>query len=178
MGENIKNFQNFDLKNAVTEKFDYFLISAKINWEIKMKVVVQRVDRASVSVDKKVVSKIGKGFLVLVGIEEGDSAEMVIKKANKVAGLRIFSDQNGKTNLSLADVGGEVLAVSQFTLCADCSHGFRPSFAAAMGVDGANKLFEMFVKQIEKEGIKVQTGVFGAHMSVCLKNNGPFTIIL
>lgn len=143
-----------------------------------MKVVLQRVDKASVEVGGKIISSVKKGFLVLVGIEEGDSESEVIKKARKVAGLRIFSDQNDKTNLSLADVGGEVLAVSQFTLCADCSHGFRPSFSGAMRPEAANKLFELFVEEIKNQGINVSTGEFGAHMIVSLVNDGPFTIIL
>lgn len=143
-----------------------------------MKIVLQRVQNASVCVEEKEVSKIKTGFLVLVGIEEGDTKEVVEKKAKKVAGLRIFPDDNGKTNLSLTDVGGEILAVSQFTLCGDCSHGFRPSFSQAMRPDQAKVLFDLFVDEIRKVGIKVCTGEFGAHMIVRLTNDGPFTVIL
>lgn len=143
-----------------------------------MKVVVQRVTRASVEVGEKIVSSIKSGYLALVGIEKGDDENVITKKADKLCALRIFSDNNGKTNLSLRDVGGEILAVSQFTLCGDASHGNRPSFVAAMPHEDAKILFEKFVDRISQNGIPVQTGVFREDMKVELVNDGPFTIIL
>lgn len=142
-----------------------------------MKIVVQRVAHASVEVNKKIVSKIGKGYLALVGIEKGDEEKDVLKKADKICLLRIFSDEEGKTNLSLSDVGGEILAVSQFTLCGDASHGNRPSFINAMPHEEAKGLFEKFVLRIKENNIPVQTGVFREDMKVELLNDGPFTII-
>lgn len=143
-----------------------------------MKIIVQRVTHASVEVNGKIVSSIKKGYLALVGIEKDDCLETIIKKADKLCALRIFSDGNGKTNLSLRDVGGEILAVSQFTLCGDASHGNRPSFVAAMPHEEAKVLFEKFVDRIAQNNIPVQTGVFREDMKVELLNDGPFTIIL
>lgn len=143
-----------------------------------MKIVVQRVTRASVEVGGEIVSKIGKGYLALVGIERGDSEADVLKKADKLCSLRIFSDNDGKTNLSLKDVGGEILAVSQFTLCGDASHGNRPSFVGAMPHQEAQPLFEKFIERIKNNGVPVSTGIFREDMKVELVNDGPFTIIL
>lgn len=143
-----------------------------------MKIVVQRVCHASVKVKDKIVSEIGQGFLALVGIEVQDTEKDIIKKADKLCALRIFSDENDKTNLSLKDVGGEILAVSQFTLCGDASHSNRPNFVNAMKPDEARELFKLFVERISSNGIAVKTGVFREHMHVELINDGPFTIIL
>lgn len=143
-----------------------------------MKIVVQRVLQASVEVKDKIVSKIGKGYLALVGIERGDSEADIIKKADKLCSLRIFSDASGKTNLALKDVDGEILAVSQFTLCGDASHGNRPSFVMAMPHEEAKILFEKFISRISENNIRVQTGIFRENMKVALVNDGPFTIIM
>lgn len=143
-----------------------------------MKAVVQRVTRASVTVDGEIVGKIGKGYLVLFGVGEGDTKADCDRMAAKLIKLRIFEDQNGKTNLSIGDVGGEMLVVSQFTLYADCSHGNRPSFTMAAKPDVANELYEYFCERIQESGINVQKGVFGADMKVELLNDGPFTVIL
>lgn len=143
-----------------------------------MKAVVQRVTRASVTVDGEIVGKIGKGYLVLFGVGEGDTKVDCDRMAVKLIKLRIFEDQNGKTNLSIGDVGGEMLVVSQFTLYADCSHGNRPSFTMAAKPDVANELYEYFCEKISESGINVRKGVFGADMKVELLNDGPFTVIL
>ena len=143
-----------------------------------MKVLIQRVKRASVTIDNKLYSKIDKGILALVGIEKGDAIEQVQKMAKKLSGLRIFSDENDKMNLSILDVQGEMLIVSQFTLCGDCKKGTRPSFDKSATPDIANKLYEDFVKEIQNYGIKTETGVFGAMMDVELINDGPVTFML
>ena len=143
-----------------------------------MKVLIQRVKRASVTIDNKLYSQIDKGILALVGIEKGDTIEQVQKMAKKLSGLRIFSDENDKMNLSILDVQGEMLIVSQFTLCGDCKKGTRPSFDKSAAPDIANKLYEDFVKEIQNYGIKTETGVFGAMMDVELINDGPVTFIL
>ena len=143
-----------------------------------MKVVVQRVTHASVEVDGEVVGKIGKGFAVLVGVFEGDDETVAERIAKKLVGLRIFSDENGKTNLSLKDVGGELLIISQFTLCADTSRGFRPSFIKAAKPDRAEQLYEYFAELCKREIPVVEKGVFGGDMKLSLLNDGPFTIIL
>ena len=143
-----------------------------------MKLVIQRVTRASVTVDGEVVGKIGKGFLVLVGIASSDTKEIADKYLKKLINLRIFEDENGKTNLSLKDVGGELLLVSQFTLYADCKKGNRPSFINAGAPDMANELYEYICEECKKSVPVVEKGVFGAHMHVSLLNDGPFTIIL
>lgn len=143
-----------------------------------MKAVVQRVTRASVTVDGEIVGKIGKGYLVLFGVGEGDTKADCDRMAAKLIKLRIFEDQNGKTNLSIGDVGGEMLVVSQFTLYADCSHGNRPSFTMAAKPDVANELYEYFCEKISESSINVRKGVFGADMKVELLNDGPFTVIL
>lgn len=144
-----------------------------------MKAVIQRVKYASVSVDGNVVGKIGQGFLVLLGVMEGDTQEDMKLLAKKTAEIRIFEDENGKMNLSLLQIGGEVLAVSQFTLCADTSHGRRPSFTKSAKPDIANELYENYVNELKNLGVKkVDTGIFAADMAVELLNDGPVTIIL
>ena len=143
-----------------------------------MRFVIQRVTRAIVSVDGSVVSEIGSGFLVLVGVFGDDTRADAEKMVKKLCGLRIFADENGKTNLSLADVGGELLMVSQFTLCADCKHGNRPSFTGAGPAAFAEEMFDYICGLAEKNVPSVKRGVFGADMKVELLNDGPFTIIL
>lgn len=143
-----------------------------------MKAVVQRVNRAAVSVDGKFCGQIGKGLMVLFGVEAGDSAEMCRNLAAKIAKLRIFSDENGKTNLSVKDVNGGILAVSQFTLCADCSHGNRPSFINAAPPPLANALYEQFCGELAAYDIKTEKGIFGADMQIEMLCDGPFTITL
>ena len=143
-----------------------------------MKVVVQRVDRASVEVDGSQVASIERGFLVLVGVAKGDSQADAAYLAKKTANLRIFEDDDGKMNLPLAAVGGEVLAVSQFTLLADTRKGNRPGFAMAADPVEGNRLYEYFCEQLAAHGVCVAKGVFGAHMHVSLLNDGPVTIII
>ncbi len=143
-----------------------------------MKVVLQRVKNASVTIDGIKVSKISLGYLLLVGIKNGDEKEDVKKVAEKVANLRIFEDENQKMNLSLKDVNGEILSVSQFTLYADCRHGRRPSFTEAARPEIANPLYEYFNEVLRERGFTVKTGVFGADMKVELLNDGPVTILL
>ncbi len=143
-----------------------------------MKAVFQRVTDASVTVDGKTVGAIGAGALVLVGIVPQDTEKEAQLLAQKVAGLRVFTDTQDKMNLSVTDIGGSVLAVSQFTLCADISHGRRPSFIGAAAPDVASPLFDHFCDALRALGVPVETGVFGAHMQVSLLNNGPVTILL
>lgn len=143
-----------------------------------MRVVLQRVREAGVCVDGKTVGSIGPGYLILLGVEEGDTEQIADRMMDKICKLRIFQDQNGKTNLSLADVGGEILVVSQFTLCADCKKGNRPSFIKAGPPDMAKALYERAVKRCRMYAGKVGQGVFGAHMEVSLVNDGPFTLVL
>lgn len=143
-----------------------------------MKVLIQRVNEASVSIDNKLFSSIGKGILALVGIEKGDMVEQVKKMASKIVNLRIFPDENGKMNRSLADEQGEMLIVSQFTLCGDCKKGTRPSFDNSAPPGIANELYERFIKEVSNLGIKTQTGRFGAMMDVALVNDGPVTFML
>ncbi|MCI7099203.1 MAG: D-aminoacyl-tRNA deacylase [Lachnospiraceae bacterium] len=143
-----------------------------------MKVVIQRVQRASVTIDGQVHGAIGKGYLVLLGVGHEDDEKTADRIVKKMINLRIFPDENGKTNLSLKDVGGSLLVVSQFTLYADCSHGNRPGFTNAAKPDHANALYEYFVSKCREQVEPVQTGVFGADMKVELVNDGPFTIIL
>lgn len=143
-----------------------------------MKFVIQRVTSASVEVEEKIVGKIGKGFLVLIGIGKEDNEEIADKMIKKLIGMRIFEDENGKTNLSLNDVSGELLLISQFTLYADCKKGNRPSFINAGSPDEANRLYEYIISECKKEINIVEKGVFGADMKVSLLNDGPFTIIL
>lgn len=142
-----------------------------------MKLVIQRVNHASVKVDDKIIGAINQGYLVLLGIADTDTAEMLPKYVDKLINLRIFADENGKTNLSIADVKGELLIVSQFTLYADCKKGNRPSFTKAGKPDHANALYEEFVRLCREKVTKVETGSFGADMKVSLENDGPFTIV-
>lgn len=143
-----------------------------------MRLVIQRVKEASVEIDNKCVGKIDKGFMVLIGIGNNDNKEIVDKYVNKMINLRIFEDENKKTNLSLNDVGGSLLLVSQFTLYADCKRGNRPSFINSGKPDMSNELYEYFIKRCKEKIENVQTGEFGADMKVSLINDGPFTIIL
>ncbi len=143
-----------------------------------MKFVIQRVTQASVSVNQKIIGSIKQGFLVLIGIGEDDTTEIADKLVKKLIGLRIFEDENGKTNLSLKDIRGELLLVSQFTLYAECKKGNRPSFTKAGKPELANQLYEYIIEACKKEFPVVQTGEFGADMKVSLLNDGPFTIIL
>ena len=143
-----------------------------------MRFVIQRVQHASVTIDGKKISEIGKGFLVLAGVSHSDSRETADRMVKKMQGLRIFEDENGKTNLSLADVGGEILLVSQFTLYADCKRGNRPGFTDAAAPEAANEMYEYIVSETKKYVPSVKTGIFGADMKVELLNDGPFTIVL
>lgn len=143
-----------------------------------MRFVIQRVTRASCTVEGKVTGKIDKGFLVLIGISADDTKEIADKMIKKLIGMRIFDDENGKTNLALSDVGGELLLISQFTLYADCKKGNRPSFTKAGGPDMANELYEYIIAECDKQYGKVQRGIFGADMKIELLNDGPFTVIL
>ena len=142
-----------------------------------MKLVIQRVTHASVTVDDSVVGKIGRGFLVLIGVANTDTKEIADKYMKKLLNLRIFEDENGKTNLSLKDVGGELLLVSQFTLYADCKKGNRPSFINAGSPDMAEAVYEYMIAECKKEIDVVEKGIFGAHMKIDLQNDGPFTIV-
>ena len=142
-----------------------------------MKAILQRVSDARVDIENKTVGQIEKGFLILLGVENGDEQRDADVLAAKISGLRIFTDENDKMNLSLADVGGSVLVISNFTLCADCSHGRRPSFIAAARPETAEPLYEYFCKKMTDNGItRVEKGVFGADMQVSLTNDGPVTI--
>ena len=143
-----------------------------------MRFVIQRVTRSSVSVDGTTIGKIGKGFLVLIGISQEDTQETADRLVKKMTGLRIFEDENGKTNLSLADVGGELLLISQFTLYANCKKGNRPSFTEAGSPEKANALYEYIIQACREKVPVVETGSFGAEMEVSLVNDGPFTILL
>lgn len=141
-----------------------------------MKLVIQRVTEASVTIEEQTVGKIGNGYLVLLGIGREDDEKAVEVYAEKMMKLRIFADENGKTNLSLADVGGELLVISQFTLYADCRKGNRPNFLMAGEPARAKQLYEYFVEVCKKRIQRVETGEFGAHMKISLVNDGPFTI--
>ena len=150
-----------------------------------MRCVIQRVSEASVEVSGEVMGEIGKGFVVLIGVSAEDSEAEADRLVKKMLGLRIFEDENGKTNLSLRDVGGSLLLISQFTLYADCRKGNRPSFINAGAPDRANQLYEYIIQKCRSsaddwgsEGSKVETGSFGADMKVSLTNDGPFTVIL
>ena len=143
-----------------------------------MKFVIQRVLEASVEVDNEIIGKIDKGFMVLIGVGQNDTKEIADKMVKKLVGLRIFEDENGKTNLSLADVTGELLLISQFTLYANCKKGYRPSFTESGAPDLAESLYEYIIAQCKESVPVVETGSFGADMKVSLINDGPFTIVL
>ena len=143
-----------------------------------MRAVIQRVERASVSVEGEIRGQIGAGFLVLIGVEEGDGDADFKYIADKVPNLRVFEDEQGKMNRSLLDVGGELLAVSQFTLLGDARGGRRPSFITAARPETADPMYERLVADWRARGLRVETGVFGAHMKVSLVNDGPVTILL
>lgn len=142
-----------------------------------MKAILQRVKFAKVEVDGETVGEIGQGFLVLLGVAQEDDKKEAEVLSNKIAGLRVFTDENDKMNLSLDDIGGEVLVISNFTLCADCSHGRRPSFIAAARPEQAEPLYGYFCQRLRDAGVKkVAQGIFGADMAVSLLNDGPVTI--
>ncbi len=143
-----------------------------------MKAVIQRVSRASVTVDGRLISRIGTGLLVLLGVEEGDTQEKAVMMAKKTAALRIFRDENDKMNLSVRDCAGEAIVVSQFTLCADTRKGNRPSFIGAAAPEIAAPLVDLFAEEMREQGIPTQQGIFGADMKVELLNDGPVTILL
>ena len=143
-----------------------------------MKFVIQRVLEASVKVDNEIIGQIDKGFMVLIGVGQNDTKEIADKMVKKLVGLRIFEDENGKTNLSLADVGGELLLISQFTLYANCKKGYRPSFIESGAPDLAEALYEYIISQCKESVPVVEKGCFGADMKVHLVNDGPFTIVL
>ena len=143
-----------------------------------MKAVIQRVISASVSVDDKIIGEITAGFLILLGVEQSDIQDDLDYLVNKTIGLRIFKDDNKNMNLSIKNIGGEALVVSQFTLCADTSRGKRPSFIKAANPEKADSMYQQFCEQLTMNNLSVQTGVFGAMMDVSLVNDGPVTIIL
>lgn len=143
-----------------------------------MKFVIQRVTQAQVEIDGQTVGKIGRGYMVLIGIAQNDTEEIADRFIKKMLGLRIFEDENGKTNLSLKDVGGSLLLVSQFTLYADCRHGNRPGFTTAGRPEMAEPMYRYIIDRCREEGYHVETGRFGAEMKVSLTNDGPFTILL
>lgn len=143
-----------------------------------MRLLIQRVSKASVKVEGECVGKINKGFLVFLGITHGDTKDNVDYLVNKLYNLRVFEDENEKMNLSIKDINGEILIVSQFTLYADTSHGNRPSFINAAKPDKANELYEYFIEKAKQTGLKIEAGIFGADMKVELLNDGPVTILL
>lgn len=143
-----------------------------------MKVVLQRVNSSSLSIENQTYSSIDKGYLVLLGVEKNDTKEKADWLANKICNLRCFPDENGKMNLSIKDIKGEIHVVSQFTLCGNINKGTRPSFDNAMNPDNAKTLYEYFITKIKQQNIPVSTGVFGAHMEINLINDGPVTFIL
>ena len=143
-----------------------------------MKFVIQRVLESSAKTDGNIIGKINKGYMVLIGVSNGDTKDIADKMIRKMIGLRIFEDENGKTNLSLADVNGELLLISQFTLYANCKKGNRPSFTDAGSPDHANELYEYIIQKCKEKVPVVEKGCFGAHMEISLINDGPFTIVL
>ena len=143
-----------------------------------MRAVIQRVKHASVSVSDRIIGEIGHGLLIFLGVGDGDTEEDMKYIADKSMGMRIFCDENGKMNLSVKDVHGDILVISQFTLYGDCRKGRRPSFTQSMEPVGANMMYERFIKYIKDSGIVVQSGEFGADMKVDLINDGPVTILL
>ena len=143
-----------------------------------MKAVIQRVSSASVTVDGQVVGRIGQGIMVLLGVEKGDAEASADWLAEKIVGLRIFEDEAGKMNRALTDIGGAVLAVSQFTLAGNCDKGRRPSFDTAAAAEEGRRLYDYFVEALKRQNVPVQTGIFQADMQVALVNDGPVTFIL
>ncbi len=143
-----------------------------------MRALLQRVSRASVTVDDRVVGRIGRGFVVLLGVTHGDSRAEAEWVAAKIAGLRVFEDDAGKMNLSLSNVGGELLVISQFTLYGDARKGRRPSFTDAAAPDHAEPLVDLFIELLREAGFTVASGVFGAHMAVEIHNDGPVTLLI
>lgn len=143
-----------------------------------MRAIVQRVTSSNVKVEGSIVGEIARGILVLIGISKEDTMEDIIYTKDKLINLRIFEDSEGKMNLSLKDIAGELLIVSQFTLYGDCRKGRRPNFMEALSGDEANKLYETFVEQCKQEGLTVKTGVFGANMEVNIVNDGPVTLLI
>ncbi|MGX9987438.1 D-aminoacyl-tRNA deacylase [Soonwooa purpurea] len=143
-----------------------------------MKVVIQRVSESSVKVDNVIVGEIGKGFMLLIGIDESDNQEDANWLIKKILDLRVFGDEEGKLNLSIKDIGGEILCISQFTLIADYKKGNRPSFIKAAKPDQAIPLFEYFKAELKKSSLKIESGIFGADMKVSLINDGPVTIVM
>ena len=143
-----------------------------------MRAVVQRVTEGSVSVENKIVGQIGAGMVILLGVEDGDTEKDADYIVDKVAGLRIFDDENGVMNISISDAGGEILSISQFTLLADARKGKRPSYIKAARPEVANKLYEYFNEKLEGKGIHVETGIFQTDMLVKINNDGPVTILL
>ncbi len=143
-----------------------------------MRALIQRVTSASVKVDGEIIGKIGKGFLIFLGVYEEDTEEKIEKLTKKIANLRIFNDENDKMNLSIKEVKGEILLISQFTLCADTRKGNRPSFVSAKNPKDANVIYEKTIESIRNEGIIVEKGIFGADMKIELLNDGPVTILL
>lgn len=143
-----------------------------------MKIVIQRVSESSVKVDEKIVGEIGAGLMLLCGIDENDQSEDADWLVKKILDLRIFGDEDGKLNLSIKDIQGEILCISQFTLIADYKKGNRPSFIKAAKPDKAIPLFEYFKDELKKSGLKIESGIFGADMKVALINDGPVTIVM
>ena len=143
-----------------------------------MRALIQRVNSASVKIDGEIVGKIGKGFLIFLGVYEEDTEEKIEKLTKKIVNLRIFNDENDKMNLSIKDVKGKILLISQFTLCTDTRKGNRPSFVSAKNPKDANVIYEKTIESIRNEGIIVEKGIFGADMKVELLNDGPVTILL
>ena len=143
-----------------------------------MRAVVQRVKKSRVIVEGRLVGEINKGFNVLLGISKEDTIEDLKYIKDKIINLRVFEDENDKMNLSLLDIKGDILAISQFTLYGECRKGRRPNFMNAMGGDEAKALYEEFVKMLKESGLKIETGEFGAHMNVEIENDGPVTILL
>ncbi|MBQ5398160.1 MAG: D-tyrosyl-tRNA(Tyr) deacylase [Ruminococcus sp.] len=144
-----------------------------------MRAVLQRVSECSVKIDNKTTASIGRGFMLLLGVCDGDGEQDAVKLAKKISGLRIFTDENDKMNLSLSDVGGSVVVVSNFTLYASCAHGRRPSFIKAARPEVSEPLYEFFCKKLRENGVEdVLTGEFGADMSVSLVNDGPVTLVI
>jgi len=143
-----------------------------------MKALIQRVDRADVSVSGETVGKIEKGLCVFLGVVDADTEKDIQWLAEKIINLRIFDDDDGRMNLSLLDVKGEMLLISQFTLCGDCRKGRRPSWAGAAKPDFAKDMYEKFIKEVRKSGVKTETGIFQAEMKVCICNDGPVTLMI